>query len=718
MNRLTRHSIGLVAALAAACHLTMPAPSRGAPPFPASPAELRVGTARADITPPPGVATFGHGPDARVTNGVWTRLYCRVFVLAAGSAELAIVACDLPAVSTLLQRTVAQELERRAVPIPASRLMMVATHTHAGPAHYFDGRAYGGLGSTQLPGYDDRMVTFLSERIANAVRDSASPGRLRPAKLRWARDRVFGLTRNRALAAFLRNQEPPWPPGCPPELDAAFCAIDPELSVLQIVDATNAECTRGWLSFFAMHPTVLPNTNRLLGADAFGVTSRALESTLRTRNGESPGCDTDPLAAVVPTNSGDQVPRWSSGSVQEAIEIGVALAERVKAAAHEADQEGQAFTERPAMAARYVEFDFSDNAFEMPGSPTCPEAELGLRGAFGATDHPTFLEVGAETAHAPDYSRDDCQWPKRAFPLFVQRSARGPKSYTSIVPMAVARIDDELVTFVPAELTFTTGHRLDARVLERYGSEPGLPALHATVAGPTNGYIQYITTEEEYSYQGYEGASTLFGSRSAQLVAHVAGALAQSLRDPDTALPAPPDTARSFEYWLGPERERLPAGRGEATLAELEGQRAPQSLCSIPTAGPPAVCFAWTDGAPGVVPIVRQPWIGITADTVPSPRPALPDWQPASPTFGTHGIVLLDDRGIAFRTSVHSRVGDAWLWTTLFQPLASDWESLRPWGPVRISADVQSPTAIRSGPFTEDALPPACSVEMQRLCGM
>jgi neutral ceramidase len=718
MNRLTQFCLGPVAALAAACHLTMPAPSVGAPSFPASPGELRVGTGRADITPPPGVATFGHGPDARVTNGVWTRLYCRVFVFVSGSAELAIVPCDLPAVSTLLERRVARELERRRVPIPASRLMMVATHTHAGPAHYFDGRAYSGLGSTQLPGYDDRMVTFLSERIADAVRDAASVGRLRPVNVRWVRDRVFGLTRNRDLAAFLRNQDPPWPPGCPPELEAAFCAIDPELSILQIVDAANDQCELGSLTFFAMHPTVLPNTNRLLGADAFGVTSRALESGLRAHNAKSSGCDPDPLAAVVPTNSGDQVPRWSSGSVQEAIQVGLALADHVKAAAHEADQEGRPFTERPIIAARYVEFDFSDNSFEMPGTPTCPEAEFGLRGAFGASDHPTFLDVGAMGAHDPDFSRDDCQWPKRAFPWFVQRSARGPKSYTSTVPMAVARIDDELINFVPAELTFATGHRLDARVLERYGSEPGRPALHATVAGPANGYIQYITTEEEYAYQGYEGASTLFGSRSARLVANVASALAQSLRDPTTVLPARADAVRPFEYWLGPERERLPRGQGEATLAELGGQRGPRRICSVPTARPPAVCFAWTDGAPGVVPITSGPWIGITADKAPNPEPSLPEWQPASSPLRDREILLLDDRGIGFRTSVHSRVGDAWLWTTLVQPLASDWESLRPWGALRIGADIQTAAPIRSDSFSEDALPPPCSVEMQRLCGI
>src|ERR1017187_6416844 len=59
------------------------------------PEELTVGVARVDVTPPPGVSTFGHAPDALVTDGYWSRLYCRVFVLKQTTGlPLAIVPCD------------------------------------------------------------------------------------------------------------------------------------------------------------------------------------------------------------------------------------------------------------------------------------------------------------------------------------------------------------------------------------------------------------------------------------------------------------------------------------------------------------------------------------------------------------------------------------------------------------------------------------------------
>jgi neutral ceramidase len=705
----------MVGCLVVACRSFMPAPSQQPQSFPPGETELRVGVGRADITPPPGVATFGHGPNARVTNGIWTRLYCRAFVFVADGIPLGIVPCDLPAPSTLLQRRVVEELARRNISLPASRLMLSATHTHGGPAHYFNGKGYTSLGSSQLAGYDDQVVSFLSGRIADAISDALDPQNQRPVKLRWSHRRVFGLTRNRDLNAFLRNSNVVWPDDCPSNLAPDACAIDPELSVLEIADASGPGCTLGWLVFFAMHPTVLSNANRLLGADVFGVTSRALEAELRRLNGSS--CVADPLAGIVSTNIGDIVPRWTSNSVDEAIRMGLEYAKQAKETVAKAGE--SEFITRPVIAARYLEVDFRNNPFGLKnGHRTCPEPELGMRAPFGGSDHPTLLDIASEYDHTPDFTRHDCQTPKRAVPWYARAPARGEDTFPSILPMAVVRLADELISFVPAELTFAAGLRVATEVRDQYAHGPGGKELRTVVAGLTNGYIQYIATEEEYFYQGYEGASTLFGSHSAELVASVSGALARSLLDSSTPLPGQPDVARDFEYWIGPKRDRLPRGSRESSLAELAGQRAPHQTCSIPTARPLAVCFVWTDGAPGVVPIDQPPWIGLIAESAPSPRPLLPASQ--LPTFvaSDRGGLLLDDRGIAFRTSIHYAVGAAWLWTTLFQPTARDWDELAPWGPLRIAVDARSAQPITSTAFSRGQLPPACSVQMQQLCGM
>jgi hypothetical protein len=163
---------------------TMPGAHVGEAPAAVAAARLRVGTVRIDLTPGPGPSTFGHGPDALATHGYWTRLYCRAFTFAPqGQKPFAIVPCDLPAMSMLLQRRVAAKMGDA---LPASRLMMMATHTHAGPAHYFENEAYGSVLSTHLPGYDDAMVEFMAERIAVGLKQALGDNALRPATLRWS----------------------------------------------------------------------------------------------------------------------------------------------------------------------------------------------------------------------------------------------------------------------------------------------------------------------------------------------------------------------------------------------------------------------------------------------------------------------------------------------------------------------------------------------------
>jgi len=98
--------------------------------------------ARVDITPPPGVGLAGNGPEGAEARGYRVRLYARVLVLAdSGGNRLAVVVADLPLSSALLHRRVA-ELTRRTDGIGADRLVIAATHTHAGPGHFFEAAAY------------------------------------------------------------------------------------------------------------------------------------------------------------------------------------------------------------------------------------------------------------------------------------------------------------------------------------------------------------------------------------------------------------------------------------------------------------------------------------------------------------------------------------------------------------------------------------------------
>ena len=52
------------------------------------------------------------------------------------------------------------------------------------------------------------------------------------------------------------------------------------------------------------------------------------------------------------------------------------------------------------------------------------------------------------------------------------------------------------------------------------------------LVGLTDSYLQYVTTPEEYALQHYEGASTLYGPHTAELLGNHLACLAPSLYAP------------------------------------------------------------------------------------------------------------------------------------------------------------------------------------------
>src|SRR4051794_27272344 len=127
--------------LGCAGQLTMPRPTP--PAFERIEPHVLAGVAEADITPPVGLGMFGHGPESRVAVGTELRLRCQSFVILGTAHDqqpgeaVALVSCDLGAPSLLLQREIAKRVAARNVPLGAERILLMATHTHLGPAHYF-----------------------------------------------------------------------------------------------------------------------------------------------------------------------------------------------------------------------------------------------------------------------------------------------------------------------------------------------------------------------------------------------------------------------------------------------------------------------------------------------------------------------------------------------------------------------------------------------------
>jgi hypothetical protein len=125
---------------------------------PVAGAELRAGAAKVDITPKMGVSLDGSISKNGPVTSVQDRLHARALVLDDGQTRLAIVVVD----QCLTGRRwfdAAKQTVQSEIGLPANRMLMAATHTHAAPRTIRIGRAP----------IDDEYHEFLSQRIAEVV---------------------------------------------------------------------------------------------------------------------------------------------------------------------------------------------------------------------------------------------------------------------------------------------------------------------------------------------------------------------------------------------------------------------------------------------------------------------------------------------------------------------------------------------------------------------
>ena len=112
----------------------LPAPTSFSPVF-------RAGVGKADITPPAGYPTGGHGPAGSLALGNWTRLHARAFFFADPQGHTAVfVSCDLFAILGGLVAEVAREVGTKWGPSGGhdrARRHHARGHTHSPVARQF-----------------------------------------------------------------------------------------------------------------------------------------------------------------------------------------------------------------------------------------------------------------------------------------------------------------------------------------------------------------------------------------------------------------------------------------------------------------------------------------------------------------------------------------------------------------------------------------------------
>ncbi len=267
---------------------------------------LCAGFARGDITPPLGVTMDGFQERTKPSTGTHDKLSSRVLFLEDGENALFLISCD---VCWFTSQHI-EEVGRRLVKSKTDHVMMLATHTHSGPA------MTDLVAAPNVEGlkYLEHLPSFICETAESAARNAEAVR--------------ITLTRHPAFLSINRRK----PHG----------SVDPE--IISMVLRNRSDRPLGALVNYACHPTVLGEDNLKISADFPGYFTSSVEQNFGG----------DFVCLFLNGASGDLNPYTCTGyrctgSFSDAASIGGALASQAMSSGNVLDVEtesGIAFQSR------------------------------------------------------------------------------------------------------------------------------------------------------------------------------------------------------------------------------------------------------------------------------------------------------------------------------------------------------------------------------------
>ena len=215
-------------------------------------AEIFVGLAQADITPPPGGLTTGYS-SAQPTDGVHDRITARVVLLKSEHSYVALVSCDLCIFNS-------PWLHQQITKLGIDRLLLTNTHTHAGPK----------MSQDDFPAVDKPWRTTVEQRIVAAIKraqDSLFQGYFAAAESQIQLGYNRLVHRGDFSVTYFENPE-----------RIPYGAVDTQVGAIRITD--DKSNVRAVLVTYACHPVVLGPRNVQISADYPGVMREIVENEL------------------------------------------------------------------------------------------------------------------------------------------------------------------------------------------------------------------------------------------------------------------------------------------------------------------------------------------------------------------------------------------------------------------------------------------------------
>ncbi|KAK2589897.1 hypothetical protein QQS21_012424 [Conoideocrella luteorostrata] len=579
-----------------------------------------LGVGKADITGPVvEINMMGYADFAQIGRGLRQRLYSRAFIvgdLHNPQDRFVYLVLDIQSGDTAVRYGILRGLQAlgpRYAMYGQDNVAVTATHSHSGPGAWLNYLL------PQIPskGFDKQSYRAIVEGCVLSIRrahESMEPGHLSVGKTK-----IMNANINRSMFAYLANPEDERARyNISSEDDGS---VEKDMTLLKFQRASDGE-NIGVLTWFPTHGTSMQANNTLITGDNKGLAADLFEKQVM-RGDQGAGSF---VAGFSQANMGDATPNilgaWCEDGTGLPCDFKTSACSDGKS--NRCRARGPKFGRNDYGAASCFEnariqyegarniFDtlnsqkpnilstgvkathrFQDMAFYKFALPngtevqTCPAA-LGYGFGAGTWDEPGAFDIvqhytNASNAHfiwrlttwllkPPTKAQVECQQPK-SIVLDVGEVSQ-PYAWTpNVVDIQTFRVGQLFIIVSPGEATTMAGRRWKEAVakesLRSFSSELDGEEPVVVLGAPSNSYTHYISTQEEYGIQRYEGASTLYGPHT--LAAYMDRTVASMDALKANSIPAqkhnekntyPPDNSgRSISFIIGVLYDRTPLFR-------------------------------------------------------------------------------------------------------------------------------------------------------------
>nr|XP_027805056.1 neutral ceramidase [Marmota flaviventris] len=558
-----------------------------------------IGVGRADCTGQVAdINLMGYGKSGQNARGILTRLYSRAFIMAEPTGpnrRIVFVSVDIGMISQRLRLEVLNRLQSKYGSLyRRDNVILSGTHTHSGPAGYFQYTIF----VIASEGFSNRTFEYMVTGIVKSI--EIAHENMKPAKIFINKGDVEGVQINRSPTSYLRN---------PQSERARYSSnTDKEMLLLKIVDLNGDDM--GLISWFAIHPVSMNNSNHLVNSDNMGYASYLFEQ--EKNKGYLPG--QGPFVAAFASsnlgdvssnilgphclNTGESCENANStcpiggpgmciakGPGRDMIDstqiIGRTIYQRAKELYASASQEVAG-----PLASAHQWVNMTDVTVWLNSThtaQTCKPA-LGYSFAAGTIDgvgglnitqgktegDPFWDTIRDQIFGKPSEEIKECHKPKPVL-LHTGELSKPHPWHPDIVDVQIITLGSLAITAIPGEFTTMSGRRLREAVQAEFASY-GMKNMTIIISGLCNVYSHYITTYEEYQAQRYEAASTIYGphtlSAYIQLFRGLAKAIATDTVANMSSGPEPPFFKQLIIPLIPNIEDKPPIGRNFGDVLE------------------------------------------------------------------------------------------------------------------------------------------------------